>query len=140
MHKFHASTPNSVEVMWRKGPHPPNHHLFYGFTQFAMELNEMTPDLVGMLPCTDTRRRPDQRMYEEGQLEGSEREKLRLEQRQRDHRKHLEAQGQSWRARWFEETGDSSTPHGSRGKVWRYRGGYWEARGKFEAADLPQLW
>lgn len=34
---------------------------FYGFSRYARELNELTPDLEAVLPPTDTRFRPDQR-------------------------------------------------------------------------------
>lgn len=41
---------------------PPDYELYYGFTRFAIELNELEPDAVNYLPCTDTRFRPDQRL------------------------------------------------------------------------------
>ena len=34
---------------------------YYGFTQYAIELNELTDDLAETLPICDTRFRPDQR-------------------------------------------------------------------------------
>lgn len=40
---------------------PPNHERNFGFTQFALELNELTAELKRSLPSTDTRLRPDQR-------------------------------------------------------------------------------
>uniref|UniRef100_A0A674GP77 Oxysterol-binding protein n=1 Tax=Taeniopygia guttata TaxID=59729 RepID=A0A674GP77_TAEGU len=42
-------------------PMPRDHERNYGFTQFALELNELTPELRRLLPSTDTRLRPDQR-------------------------------------------------------------------------------
>lgn len=42
-------------------PQPKDYLLYYGFSTFAMELNELTPDLKPLLPPTDTRLRPDQR-------------------------------------------------------------------------------
>ncbi|KAI8927091.1 Oxysterol-binding protein-domain-containing protein [Entophlyctis helioformis] len=48
--KFMDSAPNNLEVLWRAMPFPPNQADNYGFTQFAVELNELTPDLEGMLP------------------------------------------------------------------------------------------
>lgn len=41
---------------------PPNHERNFGFTQFALELNELTAELKRALPSTDTRLRPDQRL------------------------------------------------------------------------------
>lgn len=40
---------------------PEEQEQYYGFTQFAMELNELDSSLRPLLPPTDTRLRPDQR-------------------------------------------------------------------------------
>jgi hypothetical protein len=40
---------------------PEDYEMYYGFTRFAMELNELDPDMAKYLPITDTRFRPDQR-------------------------------------------------------------------------------
>jgi len=40
---------------------PEDYEMYYGFTRFAMELNEIDGEMVKYLPCTDTRFRPDQR-------------------------------------------------------------------------------
>lgn len=40
---------------------PEQQEQYYGFTQFAMELNELDSSLRALLPSTDTRFRPDQR-------------------------------------------------------------------------------
>lgn len=40
---------------------PEEQEQYYGFTQFAMELNELDSSLRPLLPSTDTRLRPDQR-------------------------------------------------------------------------------
>lgn len=42
-------------------PMPKGYEQYYGFTQFALELNEMDPLSRSLLPPTDTRFRPDQR-------------------------------------------------------------------------------
>lgn len=42
-------------------PQPKDSILYYGFSSFAMEMNELTPELEPFLPLTDTRLRPDQR-------------------------------------------------------------------------------
>ena len=42
-------------------PQPKDDVLYYGFSTFAMELNELTLDLKPLLPPTDSRLRPDQR-------------------------------------------------------------------------------
>lgn len=43
------------------GSMPTDYELYYGFTRFAIELNELCPELKDVLPRTDARFRPDQR-------------------------------------------------------------------------------
>lgn len=43
------------------GSMPTDYELYYGFTRFAIELNELCPELKDALPRTDARFRPDQR-------------------------------------------------------------------------------
>ena len=47
--------------MFLSGAVPENSKQYYGFTRFAIELNELNDDLRQQLPPTDTRFRPDQR-------------------------------------------------------------------------------
>lgn len=47
--------------MLSAGSMPTDYELYYGFTRFASELNELCPELKDVLPRTDTRFRPDQR-------------------------------------------------------------------------------
>jgi len=61
----------------------PDSEKFYCFTLLACQLNEMED---GVAP-TDSRRRPDQRLMEEGHFEEANSEKLRLEEKQRIARK-----------------------------------------------------
>lgn len=58
---LYAGTAPSARCIWRPGAMNPESSLYYGFSRFAIELNELTPDLVNLLPPTDTRFRPDQR-------------------------------------------------------------------------------
>jgi hypothetical protein len=60
---FTDESPDSMNVIWRARSFPPNFRENYGFTQFAMELNELTGDLENIIPNTDTRLRPDQRYF-----------------------------------------------------------------------------
>jgi hypothetical protein len=57
---FTDESPDSMNVIWRARPFPSNFRDNYGFTQFAMELNELTSDVKDLIPNTDTRLRPDQ--------------------------------------------------------------------------------
>jgi hypothetical protein len=77
----------SARCIWRPGALPDDAHLYYGFSRFAMELNELIPKEVPMLPPTDTRWRPDQRALEEGRIAEAENIKLGVEQAQRDRRR-----------------------------------------------------
>ena len=77
----------SARCIWRPGALPDDAHLYYGFSRLAMELNELIPKEVALLPPTDTRWRPDQRALEEGRIAEAENIKLGVEQAQRDRRR-----------------------------------------------------
>ena len=124
------------EVIWR-APQLENNQ-YYGFTPFAMELNELPADLEEYLPRTDTRWRPDQRMYEHGRVMEADQEKLRLEERQRRTRQLMQEKGQEWEPRWFHIV--ERDPISEEAKCWRYKGGYWEARAKKQFQNLIELW
>lgn len=79
---------------------PEDYELYYGFTRFAIELNELGPE-VSQLPITDTRLRPDQRALERGDLDAAERLKLQLEQNQRERRKKYELENINFEPLWF---------------------------------------
>ncbi len=53
---------------------------YYGFSYFAMQLNECLEEEKELLPLTDCRFRPDQRLLENGCLQEAEQEKKRVEQ------------------------------------------------------------
>ena len=101
----------------------------YGFTTFAASLNEITAIEKDRLPPTDSRLRPDQRHAERGELDGAESWKARLEERQRERRRDVEARGEGHKPRWFArvEGGDEGE------EMWRLKagkGGYWDERSK----------
>ena len=54
----------SVRCIWRPGSLPEDSAMFYGFSRFAIELNEILETERELLPPTDTRFRPDQRCLE----------------------------------------------------------------------------
>src|SRR5690606_24304971 len=117
----------------------PNHERYYGFTEFSMMLNELPKGLENKLPKTDTRFRPDQSLFEHGKVEEADREKLRIEQQQRERRKAMEASGTPWEARWFEKKPDPYTED-PEGQTWRYKGGYWETRETGNWNEKLYLW
>lgn len=61
----------------------------YQFTQLAVELNEDEPHVAP----TDSRRRPDQRLMEQGRWDEANKLKEEVEERQRRLRKHQTADG-----------------------------------------------
>lgn len=134
-------------ILWRVTPFPKNAHEYYGFTSFGITLNEITPDLVGRLPPTDSRNRPDVRALEEGDLERAEEKKTLVEgtspvsltifgqfsnlslniDLQRERRR----QNEDRQPRWFKEVGEE----------WIYTGGYWEARARgWKDTPIEPLW
>uniref|UniRef100_A0A8C7Y5E3 Oxysterol binding protein-like 6 n=1 Tax=Oryzias sinensis TaxID=183150 RepID=A0A8C7Y5E3_9TELE len=78
-----------------------NYEMYYGFTRFAIELNELCPELKDVLPRTDARFRPDQRYLEEGNLEMAASEKQRIEEGQRVRRKWNEENNIKHEPRFF---------------------------------------
>lgn len=118
---------SNFRVLWRSTPYPKNAHEFYGFTSFGITLNELTDDLLGKIPPTDSRLRPDVRALEEGDTVRAEEQKLTVEEMQRERRK----QGKDCHPRWFKHEGDE----------WVYVGGYWEAREQgWKGEDIQSLW
>ncbi|BFZ21724.1 hypothetical protein BsWGS_24762 [Bradybaena similaris] len=120
---FFCGHATSAKCIWRPGAMPESYELYYGFTRFAMELNELDPDMSKFLPPTDTRFRPDQRLLEEGKVAEAEAEKHRLENAQRDRRRNLEASGVELKPLWFKkiEASDKS-------ESYEYTNKYWESR------------
>ncbi|KAF9321643.1 hypothetical protein BG003_000526 [Podila horticola] len=131
--------PNKLERLWKCNTPPPNHEKYYGFTEFTTHLNEITKGLDKKLPKTDTRFRPDQSLFERGMVEEADKEKLRVEQRQRELRKAMEGRGEQWQVRWFEKSTDPQTED-PEGQTWRYKGGYWEARETGDWGKEVELW
>ncbi|XP_039747041.1 oxysterol-binding protein-related protein 6-like isoform X3 [Pararge aegeria] len=128
---LYAGDPPAARCLWRPGAMPPEHELYYGFTRFAMELNEMEPGLRDALPHTDTRLRPDQRALEEGDVDAAEQFKHQLEQAQRERRRdcteHVPA--------WFRKVLEGSE------EMWSFTGEYWKAReAGFPSLQSPRLW
>lgn len=90
---LHCGSAPNAKCIWRPGAMPEGYEKYYGFSRFAIELNELTPELQKTLPPTDTRFRPDQRLLEEGDIASAEAIKLQLEQQQRERRKERELNG-----------------------------------------------
>ncbi|XP_045683412.1 oxysterol-binding protein-related protein 3 isoform X4 [Phyllostomus hastatus] len=124
---------SSASCVWRANPMPKGYEQYYGFTQFALELNELDPLLKALLPPTDTRFRPDQRFLEEGKVEEAEIQKQRIEQLQRERRRVLQENNMEHQPRFFRKSDDDS---------WVSNGTYLELRKDlgFSQLDHPVLW
>uniref|UniRef100_A0A3Q3LIN4 Oxysterol-binding protein n=1 Tax=Mastacembelus armatus TaxID=205130 RepID=A0A3Q3LIN4_9TELE len=125
------------KCVWKPNPQPKDYLLYYGFSTFAMELNELTPDLKTLLPSTDSRLRPDQRMLEEGKVEESDRKKDEIEEIQRERRKEFVKRGEEHVPRFFKKAKDSCGRD-----VWLTNGTYWKLRENpgFANTENVKLW
>jgi hypothetical protein len=127
--------------IWRAGKLLTGKGDRYGFTEFSAGLNEFTvvekdpSDGKVLVPITDSRMRRDQKAMEDGDLEGAERWKARLEERQREKRAEMEAEERQWVPRWFVIAGGEGTQAEEKDgdEVWILKPGkegYWEARAR----------
>ncbi|XP_034019908.1 oxysterol-binding protein 1-like isoform X3 [Thalassophryne amazonica] len=132
--------------VWRRNVLPEGADTMYYFTSLALTLNE--PE-EGVAP-TDSRRRPDQRLMEEGRWDEANAEKQRLEEKQRNARREREREAAShrtssqseeaaphdnYRALWFERCEDRITGE----QVHIYNGGYWEAKERSSWEACPDI-
>ncbi|XP_054657820.1 oxysterol-binding protein-related protein 7 isoform X4 [Grus americana] len=129
--------PAPGQCVWRANPMPRDHERSYGFTQFALELNELTPELRRVLPSTDTRLRPDQRYLEEGNVPAAETQKRQIEQLQRDRRRVMEENNITHQARFFRRLTDANGK-----ESWVTNNTYWKLRldPGFAHLDSAVLW
>ncbi|XP_061222434.1 oxysterol-binding protein-related protein 7 isoform X4 [Neopsephotus bourkii] len=129
--------PAPGHCVWRANPMPRDHEKNYGFTQFALELNELTPELRRVLPSTDTRLRPDQRYLEEGNVPAAETQKRQIEQLQRDRRRVMEENNITHQARFFRRLMDANGK-----ESWVTNNTYWKLRldPGFAHLDSAVLW
>lgn len=136
-------TLKSKEI-WRKNPLPEGAENMYYFSSLALTLNE--PE-EGVAP-TDSRRRPDQRMMEDGRWDEANAEKQRLEEKQRATRRERDREAvkaanspeegtpsDNYQAMWFEKINDPV----SGDALHVYKGGYWEAKEQGSWDMCPEI-
>ncbi|KAL7394045.1 hypothetical protein ABVT39_019791 [Epinephelus coioides] len=125
--------PPSATCIWRANTMPLDHEQYFGFTKFAIELNELDPSMKLLLPPTDTRLRVDQRLLEEGNFEAAEEQKQRIEQLQRERRRVMEENNLTHQPKFFRKSKDDT---------WVSNNTYWELRKDpgFTQIDFPTLW
>jgi len=130
----------SARCIWRPGSLPEEADLYYGFSRFAIELNEVTGVEQGKLPPTDARLRPDQRALEEGRVAEAENIKLGVEQSQRDRRRQTEnMQREPFKPVWFHREGEENGEEGV--ARWTFNNKYWEQRERgFQGIQFEPLW
>lgn len=125
------------ETIWKVGSLVSNAAKVFGFTSFAATLNEITSIEADHLPPTDSRLRPDQRAFEDGEVDKAEGLKARLEERQRARRKVLEGHGQTWKPQFFEKVPNNADEE----EVWvlKQSGGYWDKRANGDWSDVQEV-
>ncbi|KAM5465041.1 Oxysterol-binding protein 3 [Microsporum audouinii] len=134
----HGSLTN--KTIWAAGSLVDKPQKHYGFTEFAVCLNEITAVEQRKLPQTDSRLRPDQRALEEGDVDEAEDLKARLEDAQRQRRKEMEQRDETWRPRWFTRVEVEGSEDGD--DIWKLRtgkDGYWEERAKGEWTGITPI-
>jgi len=121
----------TAKCVWRQHALPQDYDKYYGFTRFAIELNELIPQHKTTLPHTDSRWRPDQRLLESGELDRAEEEKKRIESIQRSAAATRQQNGISYQPRLFVQQGET----------YRTKANYWEERDKgLFWANIEPLW
>ncbi|KAL6110894.1 osbp [Pungitius sinensis] len=146
-----------AKEIWRKNPLPEGAENMYFFSSLALTLNE--PE-EGVAP-TDCRRRPDQRLMEDGRWDEANAEKQRLEEKQRTVRREREREAvkaasspeeavtedsindspsksthpDSYQAMWFEKLDDPVSGE----TLHVYKGGYWEAKEQGSWDMCPEI-
>lgn len=117
--------------LWKTKPKPEHSAKIYGFTSFALQLNEHDDSIT----ChTDSRKRPDQRLLEYAKVDEAAAVKHRLEEKQRTSRKARDHRKEIWSPRWFVSEANADTNTTSH----VYKGGYWTAKinDAFESTDI----
>lgn len=106
-------------LIWKSRPRPRNSPAMYNFTSFALLLNDPS-GITDVLPPTDSRLRPDIRLLEMGHTEAAEKEKERLEIKQREARA-LMRTTQEKSPKWFTKQHTNSKDN----LLWIFTDKYW---------------
>uniref|UniRef100_A0A669QZB9 Oxysterol-binding protein n=1 Tax=Phasianus colchicus TaxID=9054 RepID=A0A669QZB9_PHACC len=138
--RLHEAEESRVPL-WKRNQLPKYAENMYYFSELALTLN--APE-SGTAP-TDSRRRPDQRLMENGRWDEANAEKQRLEEKQRLARKRREAEAaratedgtlyDPYKPLWFERKKDPVTQE----LAHVYRGGYWESKEKQDWSGCPDI-
>ncbi|XP_054462855.1 oxysterol-binding protein-related protein 7-like isoform X2 [Anoplopoma fimbria] len=132
-----CDTLSTPKCIWKPNVQPDDYVQFYGFSQYARELNELTPELKPLFPLTDTRFRPDQRLLEEGKVAEADKKKDEVEEKQRERRKEMAKTGEEHMPRFFRKSLDEAGR-----EVWLSNRTYWKLRKDpgFSKTENLDLW
>ncbi|GAV29779.1 hypothetical protein PMKS-003282 [Pichia membranifaciens] len=122
------------KIIWQISDPLPQHEKKYGFTKFSCCLNNLDQIHKSCAP-TDSRRRPDQRMYENGIVDDADELKQKLEENQRLRRKDPEGNEVVHVPAFFKKGAtdlDWCFIHGEKG--------YWNRRKHGDWEGLTKLW
>lgn len=130
------------KVLWRRVLPPPENEKMYNFTLLACQLNEPEEDVAP----TDSRRRPDQRLMENGQWDEANDTKVQLEEKQRRARRQKEQEAEAAAAEgrpfegyepvWFKKQKDPITGN----PIHMYTGKYWECKEQQNWSNCPDIY
>ena len=131
--QFTSNGQPTGKTLWKAGSLVDKPEKHYGFTTFAAALNQVTPIEDNHVPVTDSRLRPDQKAWEDGDLDRAEGLKAKLEEGQRARRRVMEEHGEEWKPKWFAKVSADEAAVLGEEEVWRLKtgkDGYWESREK----------
>ncbi|XP_067136347.1 oxysterol-binding protein 1 isoform X2 [Centruroides vittatus] len=130
------------KVLWRRILPGPEYEKMYNFTVLACQLNEMEE---GVAP-TDSRRRPDQQLMEQGQWDEANRIKVLLEEKQRSVRRRREQEAEEaasegrpyvgYEPVWFKKQKDPVTGN----PIHIFTNQYWECKAKQDWSICPDIY
>lgn len=127
---------STTELVFEKNPYPEKWDYMYGLSHFALQLNYFPSWLNNVVAPTDTRRRPDQRSLENGDMINAAKQKERLEEKQRAVRKYREKNEIEHEAAYFVEKWNEEDKQ----NYFVYNGKYFEEdRKKQDWSRLPDL-
>ena len=129
------STGNKIKGLKAAKParHNPKNFMMSMYSRNAGLLNE---ENIRSICPTDSRLRSDQRALEYGDMNLARDEKVAQEEAQRARRKQRKKEKGTWTPRWFKQEFDKDAGR----KVWKYKGGYFEARKAGEWENIPQIY
>eukprot|EP00117_Sycon_ciliatum_P008400 scpid57140/ scgid11115/ Oxysterol-binding protein 2; Oxysterol-binding protein-related protein 4 len=133
---YPVGKPDQPLTIWKSFPKPANASRIFGYTKLALQLNQYPTCIPDERLCdTDSRLRPDERLFEEGRVDVAAREKARIEDKQRTAKKQRDQAGITWQPRWFEPQTDPHTKTVSH----VYKGGYWLAKKRKDFGDCADI-